>query len=88
MKYSGKPFLSAKGYAFFLEDWCYGCTHYKAREDGFPEFPEYGGCKTLDAMGRAMFNSDWFPKKYVTIEERDEYGNVIRCHKCTKFKGR
>lgn len=88
MKYSeSKPFSSGMDYEIFLDNWCYECVHYKARIDGFPEFPENGGCPVLDAMEYAKFDLSEFPSKDI-IEERDEDGNVMYSHKCTKFKRR
>ena len=52
--------------------------------DGFPEFPENGGCRILDALERARIDIKAFPRKEI-IEERDENGNVKYWHKCTSF---
>lgn len=88
MKYSeSKPFSSGTEYEIFLDNWCYECNHYKAREDGFPEFPEFDGCPILDAMEYARFDLERFPADDI-IEERDDDGNVIYWNKCTKFKRR
>lgn len=88
MKYSeSKPFSTYTGFVIFVDNWCYECTHYKKRFDGFPAFPWEGGCPVLDAMERAQFDLSKFPSKQI-IEERDEDGNVMYSHKCTKFKRR
>ena len=80
-----KPFSSEMEYEHFEEYWCERCVHYKLREnDGFPEFPENGGCRILDAMERARIDIKAFPRKEI-IEERDENGNVKYWHKCTRF---
>lgn len=88
MRYSeSKPFSSGMDYEFFVENWCGNCTRYKLRDDMFPEFPENGGCPVLDAIEYARFDLSKFPSKDI-IEERDEDGNVLYWHKCTKFKRR
>ena len=86
MKYSeSKPFSSGTEYEVFLYNWCKQCTHYKLRDDdGFPEFPENGGCPVLDAMERARFDLNVFPRNEI-IEERDENWNIVYYHKCTRF---
>lgn len=86
MKYrESKPFSSGTEYEIFLYNWCERCTHYKLRDDGFPEFPKNGGCPVLDAMENARFNIDEFPKKDV-VEEIDDDGDVVRWHYCTRFE--
>ncbi len=88
MKYSeSKPFSSGMDYEFFLENWCEKCTHFKLHNGLFPEYPEDGGCPVLDAIEIAKIDLSKFPSKDV-IEERDEDGNVLYWHKCTKFKRR
>lgn len=79
-----KPFSSGTEYEVFLYNWCERCTHYKLRDDGFPEFPENGGCPVLDAMEYARLDINLFPRKEI-IEEQDENGNVVYYHKCTRF---
>lgn len=81
-----KPFSSGTEYEVFLYNWCERCVHYKLREDdGFPEFPENGGCPVLDAMERARFDLNVFPCKEI-IEEQDDNGNIVYYHKCRRFK--
>ena len=80
-----KPFSSGTEYECFRYNWCEKCKHYKLRDDGFPEFPEQGGCLVLDAMENARFNIDEFPKKDV-VEEIDDNGDVVRWHYCTRFE--
>ena len=80
-----KPFSSGTEYEVFLYNWCERCVHYKLRDNGFPEFPENGGCPVLDAMEYARFNINVFPSKEI-IEERDENGNIFYYHKCIRFK--
>lgn len=86
MKYrESKPFSSGTEYADFLYFWCKTCKYYKVRDDGFPEFPENGGCPVLDAMELARFNLDYFPKKDV-VEKINDDGEVVRFHVCTRFE--
>lgn len=83
-----KPFSSGMEYGVFLDNWCYECEHYKEREDdGFPEFPENGGCRILDCMENARFDIRYWPNKKI-VEEHDEDGNVIYWHKCISFTRR
>ena len=85
MKYNEiKPFSSGNEYEVFLYNWCNRCVNYKLRDDGFPEFPENGGCPVLDAMEYARFDLSVFPCKEI-IEEQDESGNIVYYHKCTRF---
>ena len=84
--YEGKPFSSGTEYEVFLYNWCERCVRYKLRDDGFPEFPENGGCPVLDAMECARFYINVFPREI--IEEHDENGNIVYYHKCTRFKRR
>lgn len=79
------PFSSGTEYEIFKDNWCYKCKHYKEREDdGFPEFPENGGCRILDYMENARFDIRYWPNKKI-VEERDEDGNVLYWHKCISF---
>ena len=79
-----KPFSSGTVYEVFLYNWCEKCAHYKLRDDGFPEFPENGGCPALDAMERARFDIEAFPCKEI-IEEQDDNGNIVYYRKCTRI---
>jgi hypothetical protein len=80
-----KPFSSGTEYECFRYKWCERCTHYKVREDdGFPEFPERGGCRILDLMERARFDEKWWPCKKI-VTEKCENGDVKYWHKCTEF---
>ena len=79
-----KPFSSGTEYEVFLYNWCENCKHYKVRDDGFPEFPEQGGCPVLDAMENARFDSMYWPKRKI-VEEWDG-GKIRRFHKCLGFE--
>lgn len=82
MKYrESKPFSSGTEYEVFLYNWCEKCKHYKLRDDGFPEFPEQGGCPVLDAM----FNSEEFPKKDI-VEELYDDRDVVSRRICKRFE--
>ena len=86
MKYNeSKPFSSGTEYEVFLYNWCERCTHYKLRDDGFPEFPENGGCPVLDTMEYARLDINVFPRKEI-IEEQDEKGTIVYYHKLTMIK--
>ena len=79
------PFSSGTEYETFKDNWCYNCIHYKEREDdGFPEFPENGGCRILDFMERARFDIMYWPNKKI-VEEWDG-GKIRRFHKCLNFE--
>ena len=81
-----KPFSNGMEYEYFKECWCERCVHYKLREDdGFPEYPELGGCRILDAMEDARFDRRWWPCKKI-VTEKDKNGNVKYWHKCTSFR--
>lgn len=82
-----RPFSNGMEYEFFKECWCENCRHYKVREnDGFPEFPENGGCRILDCMENARFDERFWPNK--KIVEEWEGGKVKRWHKCLDFERR
>lgn len=80
-----KPFSSGTEYEIFLYNYCEKCSRYLLREqDGFPAFPEDGGCRVLDAMERARFDIRLFPNKKIRqIEDND--GKVIKWHHCVDF---
>lgn len=80
-----KPFSNGMEYEFFKECWCEKCKHYKVREDdGFPEFPENGGCPILDFIEYARFDTPAWPGE--KIVEEWENGEVKRWHKCLDFE--
>lgn len=83
------PFSNGTEYELFVEYFCENCKAYKLREaDGFPEFPEFGGCPILDKMERAYFDSSFFPENDI-VEIRDaETNKIISWHSCKKFEPR
>ena len=85
---SNKPasvFSNGTEYEVFLYNFCERCRNYKLREsDGFPEFPENGGCKVLDAMENARFDTSLFPSEWIR-ELRDADDKIIAWHYCTRF---
>jgi hypothetical protein len=79
------PFSNGTEYEVFLYNFCERCRNNKLREDGFPEFPEKGGCPIRDAMENARFDIGQFPVEWVR-ELRDATDNhVIAWHYCIRF---
>lgn len=78
-----KPFPNGMSYEYFLECFCLRCKHGKLREDGFPEFPEDGGCKIWDALENARFDLSLFPCNDVVQIERD--GEAVMLSICKHF---
>lgn len=82
----GTPFSSGTEYEIFKYNYCEKCEHYLEREeDGFPAFPEYGGCRILDAMENARFDIKLFPNKKIRQIEDDD-GKVIKWHSCVDYE--
>ena len=80
-----KPFSSGTEYEVFKYNFCEDCIKHKLREDGFPAFPEDGGCPIEDAMENARFDISQFPSKNIR-ELRDSKDNsVITWHCCNEF---
>lgn len=77
-------FSNGTEYEIFLDNYCNKCRHGKLREDGFPEFPEQGGCPIWDAMENARFDASQFPSDDI-LEVRDRDGNVLSWHHCCRF---
>ena len=80
-----KPFSNGTEYEIFLDNYCHRCQHYIVRADGFPEFPDKGGCPILDAMENARFDRSLFPSKDI-VEVRHLDGKIITWHRCTKYE--
>lgn len=81
-----KPFSNGTEYEIFKYNYCERCRKHKVREeDGFPEFPENGGCKIEDAMENARFDISLFPNNKIRQIE-DEYGRTIKWHDCIDFE--
>jgi len=80
------PFSNGTEYEVFLDNFCYRCMNYKEREnDGFPEFPEKGGCPILDAMENARFDESLFPSHWVRYLRDATDDHVIAWHYCIRF---
>lgn len=80
-----KPFSSGTEYEIFKYNSCERCKKHKLREDGFPAFPEDGGCPIEDAMENARFDIAQFPSESIR-ELRDENDDIIRWHSCNEFE--
>ena len=81
------PFSSGMEYEYFKENFCERCVRHKVREDdGFPEFPEKGGCPIEDAMENARFDRSRFPAEDV-VRLTDDRGNVCAWNVCKSFRG-
>lgn len=80
-----RPFSNGTEYEFFKDNWCYRCRAHKERPDGFPEFPENGGCPIEDAMENARFDISKFPAEMVRELTDATLGTRISWHYCLKF---
>lgn len=85
MNKESKPFSSGTEYEIFLYNYCERCRAYKLREDGFPEFPENGGCLILDAMENARFDISKFPSEYIRELTDANDDSIIAWHYCNQF---
>ncbi len=79
-----KPFSNGTEYEFFQYNFCERCRNMVLRDDGFPAFPERGGCPILDATENARYNIELFPNEQIR-ELRDKEDRIIAWHYCTKF---
>ena len=79
-----KPFSNGTEYEIFLDNYCNKCERGKLREDGFPEFPDKGGCPIWDKMENARLNIEEFPANDI-LEVKDRGGNVLSWHHCCSF---
>ena len=77
-------FSSGTEYEIFLDNFCYRCKACVLLDDGFPALVENGGCKILDAMERARFDSARYPAEEIAQIEED--GKVKYFHVCRKFE--
>jgi len=80
-----KPFSNGTEYEIFLYNYCEQCRSYKLRDDGFPEFPENGGCPILDAMENARFDISAFPSDHIRELHDADTDETIRWHECNRF---
>lgn len=79
------PFSSGTEYEVFKYNFCERCKEHKLNEDGFPAFPEKGGCSIEDAMENARFDISVFPSENIR-ELRDANDDSIICwHYCNRF---
>lgn len=78
------PFSNGMSYEYFEGKFCYRCKKGKLREDGFPEFPEHGGCPIWDAMEFARFGEPFPSDKIVRLRGAD--GKVKVWEICTEFE--
>lgn len=85
MNKKSKPFSSGTEYEIFLYTFCERCRLYKLRKDGFPEFPENGGCPILDKMENARFDVSEFPSEFIRELTDAKTGNIIAWHYCNRF---
>ena len=78
-------FSSGTEYEIFLYKFCQRCSKGKTREDdGFPEFPENGGCPIWDAMEYARFGEAFPSEKIVRLVDKNGKTKVWNC--CTEFQ--
>ncbi len=80
-----KPFSSGTEYEWFLEQFCERCTEHKLREDGFPEFPDNGGCPIRDALENARFDVSQFPSEWVRELRSAKDDSVLAWNYCIRF---
>ena len=79
-----KPFSSGTEYEVFKYNYCERCKKHKLREDGFPEFPENGGCPIEDKMEYARFDRSLFPCDHIRELSAND-GSIISWHYCNRF---
>ena len=79
-----KPFSNGTEYEIFQYNFCERCRNFVLRDDGFPAFPERGGCPILDAMENARYNIELFPSEQIR-ELRDKEDHIIAWHYCIRF---
>lgn len=79
-----KPFSCGTEYENFLYYFCCRCNKGKIRQDGFPYFPENGGCPTWDALEYARLGAPFPSKKIVSILNKD--GGVRLHNFCMEFQ--
>ena len=77
------PFSSGTEYENFIYYFCERCKRGKRNEDGFPEFPEEGGCPIWDAMENARFGQPFPSDKIVRLVGDNGEIQVYNC--CMEF---
>lgn len=85
MNKPSKPFSNGTEYEDFRYQFCERCLHYVMRKDGFPELPENGGCRILDAMENARFDIKQFPSEWVRELTSANDDSPIAWHYCIRF---
>lgn len=84
-KQPSKPFSNGTEFEVFKDNWCYRCRNHKESEDGFPEFPENGGCPIEDATENARFDKSQFPSNMLLKLRDAETDELICWHYCLRF---
>lgn len=77
-----KPFSNGTEYENFMYYFCYRCKKGVINNDGFPEYPENGGCAIWDAMENARFDIAQWPANKIVEGEK---GSYRYWHLCTEF---
>ena len=85
MNMASMPFSSGSEYEIFKYNFCERCRKHKEREDGFPAFPEDGGCPIEDAMENARFDISLFPSESIRKLTSANDNSVIAWHYCIEF---
>ena len=80
-----KPFSNGTEYEVFKYNFCEDCRKHVVREDGFPAFPEDGGCPIEDAMENARFDISQFPSEFIRELRDAKDDSVIAWHCCNRF---
>ena len=80
-----KPFSSGTEYEVFRYKFCEYCKNHVVGEDGFPAFPEEGGCPIEDAMEYARFDISKFPSEDIRELKDEKDGSVIAWHCCNRI---
>ena len=80
-----KPFSNGTEYEVFKYNFCEDCRKHVVREDGFPTFPEDGGCPIEDAMENARFDISQFPSEFIRELRDAKDDSVIAWHCCNRF---
>ena len=77
-------FSNGTEYEWFKEQFCERCLSHKERKDGFPDFPENGGCAIEDACEYARYDRKRFPSEWIRMLT-DADDNVICWNYCVRF---
>lgn len=84
-KVPSTPFSNGTEFEVFKQNWCYRCRAHKERPDGFPEFPENGGCPIEDATENARFDISKFPSDMLLTLRDATTDKPICWHYCLRF---